>query len=163
MKTKQKTIRLPNAVDEALGGMARARKMEPADLMADILSEFALKEGDLGKEEKQQVRAETKLKKRVRELAQEICAESFEPHVTLRVFQQIQRDSELCALYEEAIGTDGKTKGNHTKARINRALGSIIKVAVGGRARTEEGHRVSIQVEDEFIFNYTLLNLASVN
>ncbi len=163
MKTAQKTIRLPDAVDKAFGDMARALNMEPADLMADVLSDFALKEGNLGKEEKQQVKAEAKLKKRVRELAPEFCAESFEPHVTLRVFQQIQGDSELCSLYEEAIGADGKVRGDHTKARINRALGSIIKVAVGGRARTEEGNRVSIQVEDKFIRNYTPLEPAGVN
>ena len=163
MKTAQKTIRLPDAVDKAFGDMARAQKMEPADLMADVLSEFALKEGNLGKEDNRQVGAETKLKKTVRELAQEFCSESFEPHVTLRVFQKIQKDPDLRTLYEETIGTDGKVRGNHTKARINRALGSIIKVAVGGRARTEEGNRVSIQVESEFIFNYTPLMQAGTN
>ncbi|MBT3352835.1 MAG: hypothetical protein HOC91_19295 [Nitrospinaceae bacterium] len=163
MKTAQKTIRLPDAVDKAFGDMARAQKMEPADLMADVLSEFALKEGNLGKEDNQQVRAETKLKKTARELAQKICAESFEPNVTLRVFQRLQKDPELRTLYEKTIGADGKVRGNHTKARINRALGSIIKVAVGGTARTEEGNRVSIQVNDEFIFNYTPLMPTGTN
>jgi len=161
MKTAQKTIRLPEAVDKAISDMAQAQNKEPADLMADVLSEFALREGSLGKEETQQVKSEIQIKKLVRDLAQDICANEFDPHVTLRVFQQIQEDPSLREMYEKAIGAEGKVRGNHTKARINRALGSIIKMAVRGKARTENGNRVSIQVSDEFILNYTPLVSAS--
>jgi hypothetical protein len=161
MKTAQKTLRLPEAVDKAIGDMAQAQNMEPADLMADVLSEYALREGSLGKEDTEQVKAEMQIKKLVRDLAQDICANEFEPHVTLQVFQQIQHEPDLRGVYEKAIGAAGKVQGNHTKARINRSLGSIIKVAVRGKARTENGNRVSIQVVDEFILSYTPLVPAS--
>ena len=163
MKTVQKTIRLPEAVDKAIADMALAQKMEPADLMADVHSRFALQEESLGKEETQQVRAEIQLKEKARAMAQEICRDVFDTHVTLRVFQEIKKSLELRTLYEDAIGSEGNARGNHTKARINRVLGSIIKVAVGGTARTENGNRASIQVENEFVVNYTPLTPANAN
>lgn len=157
MKTSRKMVRIPRAVNTAISNIAQTRRMDPADLMADILSFFTIDQKILENDAASQISAEIDLKEKVRHLAQAICADKFDSHVTWRIFHHIRTDPKLRSLYEKVIGDEGFAHGNETKARINRSLGTIIKVSVGGEARTENGLCLAVRVQDEFILSYTPL------
>lgn len=155
MKKSRKMVRIPNAVNKAISEIAESRRLEPADLTADTLSILTLEQGIMGKPASTQIMEEIELKERVRKLTRPICAGKFDSHFTCRGFRQIRTAPKLLKLYEKEIGDDGFSRGNKTKARINRSLGTIIKMSVGGGARTKNGHCLAARVNDEFILSYT--------
>jgi len=156
--TIQRTLRIDKAVDAALVALAAEDSKEPAEYMADVLAQHAAESDFLGRADAVRVENEIAIKERARDRAREICAKRFDPNVTLRVFQEFRTDPQLDAIYRIAIGADPTSRGNHTQARINRSLGSIIKRAVGGEAETTaNGHRINAWVSEEHIRTYTPL------
>lgn len=160
MATVQRTVRLPGAVDAALRESARQRGTDVGDLITDVLSRFALAERTLAAEEAERIRAELALKEQVRQMARELCAASFDPHVILRCFQRVRSDPTLLQLYGRAIGGDPFARGQDAKARLNRTLGTVIRAAVGGNAAEDDGVRRTVAVEGELVQNYTPLRPA---
>jgi len=103
--------------------------------------------------------AEAGLKAAAARLAREISPpEAFDPHATLKVFRAIRLDENLSADYLTAIGADDPyARGNAQKARVNRAIGSTVKTALGAESTDADGHTTKVEISGEFCFSYTLL------
>ncbi|RWC42199.1 MAG: hypothetical protein EOS55_24560 [Mesorhizobium sp.] len=157
------TIRLERSIFDAIGKMADAAGQEPADYVAGVLTLHAM---ELLKTENpkaaKRLEAELKLKFEAVALAQKLVSESgFDPSVTLKVFQAIKANEDLNRIYLRAVGDrPGDERGNPIKARINRSLGAAIKTAVRANPQTINGNPVKVQVSNEYIFSYTLLEKA---
>lgn len=162
--TVKRTIRVEKSVDAALVAQAALESKDPSEYITDLLSRHAIDLGVLAAADAKRVENEIEIKRRARDRAREICAKQFDPDVTLKVFQEFRAEPEFNAMYCAAIGGDPMTRGNHTQARINRSLGSIIKRAVNGEAETTpSGHRINATVSDEYIRSYTPLRPATEN
>lgn len=154
------TVRLEPVVSDALRRAAEREGQEVADFAARVLIEHVLPLIDeISPSAARRLRAEVEVKARAIALAQRLSPEdSFDPNVTLKVFQAIRIRDELRHLYLQAIGDrQGNERGNPIKARINRTLGAAIKTAVRGTPKTVDGNPVKVQVSNEFIFSYTQL------
>ena len=158
------TIRLETVVSEALANKARLSGQEVADYAADVLTDHVLPDvREIDPSVGKRLTAEIEVKAKAIAMARRFTKQGFDPNVTLKVFQKIKADDELRNLYVRAIGGPGDERGNPVKARINRSLGAAIKTAIGATpAKTTNGHPVKVQVSNEFIFSYTLLEPPSV-
>lgn len=158
------TIRLDPVVNQALARAAEREGQELADYAAGVLTERVLPLiEEISPPAARRLQAEMEIKAKAIALAQELSPETaFDPNVTLKVFQRIRTDPALQRLYLRAIGDrPGDERGNHIKARINRTLGAAIKTAVRATPKTIDGNPVKVQVTNEYIFSYTLLEFAS--
>ncbi len=151
------TVRLEGGVAKALASKANDSGQEIADYAADVLTLHVV--DDLHPSDARRVQAELELKKLAIAYAKKRTAETFHEDITFQVFVHIREDDDLRALYQRAIGGGpGTERGNHIKARINRALGAAIKTAVGAIPKTVNGAVLKGQVPaGEFIRSYTLL------
>ncbi|WP_192250101.1 hypothetical protein [Mesorhizobium caraganae] len=157
------TLRLERPIFDAIGKMADAAGQEPADYAAGVLTLHAMKllKTDNPKAARR-LEAELALKAKAVSLAQKLVSENgFDPNVTLKVFQAIKANEDLNRTYLCAVGDrPGDERGNPIKARINRSLGAAIKTAVRANPQTIDGNPVKVQVSNEYIFSYTLLEKA---
>jgi hypothetical protein len=154
----QISVRLHEAALEALVEMAAAAGLEAADYAQTILLrhvEPAIKRRNLAAI----LLAEAEIKLKASELARRLSPpRKFDPHVTLKVFQAIRQDADLRALYLAAIGGgEGFERGNPLKARVNRAIGSTVKAALGASSTDADGRTTKVEITGEFCFSYTLL------
>ncbi len=154
------TVRLDSVVNAALALKANASGQEVADYAADVLMRDVkeeLKRLDPGVADR--IQAELELKKEAIAYAKDRTAETFYEDITFKVFAHIRENDRLRELYERAIGgRPGTDRGNHIKARINRAFGAAIKTALGAIPKIVNGHVQKGEVPaGEFIRSYTLL------
>jgi hypothetical protein len=157
------TVRLESAVARALAEKARNAGHEVADYAADILARHVMPELEKNDPDAaRRLQAELELKAAAIKFAvDETKRSGFDPHITLKTFQQIRKDDKLRPLFVRAIGNrPGDERGNPIKARINRSLGAAIKTAVGAVPQTANGNPLKAQVTGEFILSYTPLSPA---
>jgi hypothetical protein len=164
----QMTVRLQPEVAEALYALAKREGQESADYASDIILRHVLPAIEQANQPaSQRLGAEVELKTKAIALARRLSpSDAFDPSVTLKVFQAIRTDDDLRQLYVLAINDrppglptrKPNDRGNPIKARINRTLGAAIKTAVDGAPKTVDGNPVKVQVSNEFIFSYTLLD-----
>jgi len=158
----QISVRLHEGVLRALTAEAARRGFEVADFAQMVLQEHiapALEDRDLA----ERLVAEAEIKEAAARLAREFSpANAFDPHVTLKVFQCIRERPNLLRAYLKAIGGGtGYERGNHRKARLNRAIGSTVRTAVGASSTANTGNVMSVTVSGELCFSYTVLHPAS--
>lgn len=155
-------IRLTPPVSEGLGRLADAAAMQTSDYIVDVLARHCIENKAPPPEEAVQIEAEIELKEEARQVARRTCADTFDEHVILKVFQAFRTDDRLRKIYETAIGGDPFARGNPAQARINRTLGILIRNAIDGEAmNTENGDKLNVQVSREFIKSYSPLKLAT--
>jgi len=155
-KLQQLTLRLPEQVFCALVDQARDEGLEVADYaQTAILRHVASRSGDRNKFD--QLLAEADLKAKAAEIARRVSPpNAFDQHVTLKVFREIRE--KIPDLYLTAIGGGtGFERGNPQKAKLNRAIGSTVKAALGASSTDGEGRVTKVEVSGEFCFSYTLL------
>jgi hypothetical protein len=156
----QMTIRLEAPVNAALARQAASAGQETADYVADLLAGAVIEDLKMtAPAEAKRLQSELELKAKVRMDALDFTKSGFDPDVTLKVFQRIRTDESRRDLYVRAIGGGlPDERGNQTKARINRNLGSMIKTVVGGVPEmTDDRNVVKVQVSNEYILSYTRL------
>jgi hypothetical protein len=154
------TVRLEPAVSEALAIVAEQEGQEVADYAATVLTENVLSVvKKLNPSIAKRLQAEAEVKAKAIALAQKLSPEhAFDPNVTLKVFQAIRTDEDLRRLYLRAVGDrPGDERGRPPKPRVHRTFGAAIKTAVRATPKTIGGNPVKVQVSNEFIFSYTLL------
>jgi len=162
------TVRLQPEASEALIKLAKSQGQEPADYAGDVLVRHLLRSiEEVSPLTSRRLMAEIEIKGRAIALARRLSPQlAFDPNVTLKVFQSIRTDEELCALYQTAINDrppnapprTPNDRGNPIKARINRTIGAAIKTAVNATPKTVSGNPIKVQVSNEFIFSYTQLD-----
>jgi hypothetical protein len=158
---RQITVRIRPAVYQAVEEGARKAGQEFGDFAADLLAQSVIHElRQMNPDEADRLEAQWDVKKEALAFAvDETRRNGWDPHITLRTFQHIRNNPQLSKRFSKAIGNrPGDDRGNWLKANFNRALGSAIKVAVGGVAQTVGGNRVKVEVLNEYIRTYTPLD-----
>jgi hypothetical protein len=159
----QITLRLQPAIHGALSRRASDKGQELADYISDQLANFVIK--DLDRDERERMMAELEVKSKVIDFAKEETKnKGFDPDIILKAFQHIRTNNSLQASYKRAIGNRPVAdRGNHTKARINRTIGSTIKSALGAATQKKtDGSPDEVQVGNEFILSYSRLEQGRV-
>lgn len=159
-KLQQMTLRLPKEVFAALVDQATAEGLEVADYAQTAILRHVTN-GQGHRNVFDQLLAEADLKSNVADIARRLSPpEAFDQHITLKVFREIRE--KIPDLYLTAIGGGtGFERGNPQKAKVNRAIGSTVKAALGASSADREGRVTKVEVSGEFCFSYTLLWLGN--
>lgn len=154
-------LNLETEVRRSLMAQAREAGMGLAPFINKVLENQVMDNAPAGDAPAERLRARRAVLDYVVELARQAdTGGEFDEHVILSVMKKAAKDADFMVAYQTATGGEGRG-AKRTKVALNQQLGRLIKQATAAKSKRDDAGKIQrVQVQDEIVTSYTLLQKA---